>query len=125
MVQALDVFGPRLLGEQLRDDGVVAATRLIVVFFETLLRVAVRVAVWLVLRVDVVAAKVAVEEPAVTATDAGTVKALAELVRVTVAPPAGATWFRVMVQVPVAFEPRLFGAQVNEVGVVGAIRARD
>jgi hypothetical protein len=90
MVQVPDAFGPRLLGVQLREVGVVSATRLIVVLAETLFSVAVRVALWLVLSAAVVAAKAAVLEPAVTATEAGTVSALAVLVKVTVTPPAGA-----------------------------------
>jgi hypothetical protein len=90
MVQALDAFGPRLLGVQLREVGVVSATKLIVVLAETPFSVAVRVALWLVLSAAVVATKVAVVEPAVTATEAGTVRPLAVLVRVTVTPPAGA-----------------------------------
>ena len=89
-MQVLDAFGPRLLGVQLREVGVVSATKLIVAFFETLFRVAVRVAVWLVLSAAVVAAKVPVVELAAMATDAGTLKELAVLVRVTVTPPAGA-----------------------------------
>jgi hypothetical protein len=90
MVQVLDAFGPRLLGEHVKDDGVVSATKLIVVLAETLFSVAVRVALWLVVSAAVVAAKVAVLEPAVTATEAGTVSALAVLVKVTVTPPVGA-----------------------------------
>jgi hypothetical protein len=90
MVQVLDAFGPRLLGVQLREAGVVSATRLIVAFFETLFSVAVRVAVWLVLSAVVVAAKVAVVELAAMATEAGTVKELAVLAKVTVKPPVGA-----------------------------------
>jgi hypothetical protein len=90
MVQVLDAFGPRLLGVQLREVGVVSATRLTVVLAETLFSVAVRVALWLVLSAAVVAAKVAVVAPAATTTDAGIVRALAVLVRVTVTPPVGA-----------------------------------
>jgi hypothetical protein len=122
MVQALDAFGPRLLGVQFKEVGVVAATKLTVVLAETLFSVAVRVALWLVLSAAVVAAKVAVVEPAATAIDAGTVRALAVLVRVTVTPPAGAAWFRVMVQVLDAFGPRLLGKHVKDDGVVTATR---
>ena len=65
----------------------------------------------------VVAAKVPVVDPAATATDAGTVSALAVFVRVTVAPPAGAAWFRVTVHVLDALGPKLLGAQLNDEGV--------
>ena len=68
----------------------VGTTKLIVVVLETLLRVAVTVALPLVLRVPVVAAKVADMEPAATVTEAGTVRAALELESVTEEPPVGA-----------------------------------
>ncbi len=89
-VQVLEAFGPRLAGAQLSEVGVTGATRLIVALAETPFRVAVRVALWLLLRVVVVALNVAEAEPAATATEAGTVKAALVLVSVTEEPPVGA-----------------------------------
>ena len=90
IVQVLVPFGPKLFGAQLRDAGVVDATRLMLVVAEMLFSVAVSVALWLVLSMPVVAAKVPVVDPAATVTDAGTVKPLAVLVNATVTPPVGA-----------------------------------
>jgi hypothetical protein len=78
------------VGEQLREVGVVGTTRLTVVEAETLLRVAVRVALWLLLNAAVVAAKVAVVDPAPTVTEACTVSVLFVFPSVTVTPPVGA-----------------------------------
>jgi hypothetical protein len=86
----LDPFGPKVEGEQPSEAGVATDTRLTVVVLETPFRVAVTVAVWLVLSAAVVAAKVPVDDPAATATEAGTVRALALFVSVTVDPFAGA-----------------------------------
>jgi hypothetical protein len=56
---------------------------------------------------------VALKTPDVAAaaivTDAGTVSAELVLVRMTVAPPAGAGWVRVTVQAPEELAPRLAG----------------
>jgi hypothetical protein len=64
--------------------------------------VAVRVAVCAEATAETVAAKAALEDPAATVTEAGTVTALLLLVRLTVAPPVGAAMLRVTVQLSVA-----------------------
>ena len=89
-MQVLVAFELKLVGAQVSEVGVVEATKLIVAVLETLLRVAVTVALPLVLRVPVVAAKVADVEPAATLTEAGTVSAPLELESVTGEPPVGA-----------------------------------
>ena len=72
----------------------------------------------------VVAAKVADAAPAGTVTDAGTVRVGLLLVRVTAAPPAGAAWVIVTVQVLDELGPRLVGLQASEETSVGATRPR-
>ena len=57
---------------------------------------------------------------AATVSDAGTVRVEFVLVNVTVAPPVGAGWVRVAVQVLEAFGPRVVGLQVNEETRAGA-----
>jgi hypothetical protein len=70
---------------------------------------------------EVVALKVAELAAAGTVTDAGTVRAASVLVRVTAAPAAGETWFRVTVQVLEELGPRLVGLQTSEeTSTVGA-----
>jgi hypothetical protein len=76
----------------------------------------------LLLMVVVVALKVAVVAAAATVTDAGTVRVELVLVKVTVAPPVGAAWVRVTVQVLEEFGPRLVGLQVSEETSAGATR---
>jgi hypothetical protein len=68
----------------------------------------------LLLMVVVVALKVAVVAAAATVTDAGTVRVELVLVKVTEAPPVGAAWVRVTVQVLEEFGPRLVGLQASE-----------
>jgi len=62
----------------------------------------------------VVALKGAEVAPAGTVTDAGTVTVALVFVRVTIAPPAGAAFVKVTVQVPEEFGPRLLGLQASE-----------
>jgi len=76
----------------------------------------------LLLMVAVVALKVAVVAAAATVTDAGTVSVGSVLVRVTLAPPVGAAWVRVTVQVLEEFGPRLVGLQASEETSTGATR---
>ena len=57
-----------------------------------------------------------------TATDAGTVRVALVVVRVTVAPPAGAGWVRVTVQVLEELGPKLVGLQTSEETSTGATR---
>jgi hypothetical protein len=86
----VEAFDPRLVGEQLSKVGVVGAVRLTIEAFETLFKVAVIVELWVLVRVPVVALKVADEDPAATFTEAGTVKAVFVLESVTNEPPDGA-----------------------------------
>jgi hypothetical protein len=62
----------------------------------------------------VVALKVADMAAAATVTEAGTVSVALVLVRATAAPPVGAGWVRVTVQVLEALGPRLVGLQASE-----------
>jgi hypothetical protein len=61
----------------------------------------------------VVALKVADLAAAATVTEAGTVSVALVLVSVTLAPPVGAAWVRVTVQVLEALGPRLVGLQAS------------
>ena len=65
-------------------------------------------------RAAVVALKVAVMAAAPTVTEAGAVRVALVLVRVTRAPPVGAAWVRVTVQVLEELGPRLVGLQASE-----------
>jgi len=62
----------------------------------------------------VMAVKVADMAAAATVTDAGTVSVGLVLDRVTMAPPVGAAWVRVMVQVLEELGPTLVGLQARE-----------
>jgi len=70
----------------------------------------------------VVALKVAVVAAAATATEAGTVSVALVLVRATAAPPVGAAWVKVTVQVLKAFGPRLVGLQTSDETSTDAVR---
>ncbi len=71
-----------------------------------------------------VALKVAEVAAAATVTEGGTVSVALLFVRATLAPPVGAAWVRVTVQVLDAFCPRLVGAQASEDTITGASRLR-
>src|SRR5580700_3805630 len=73
---------------------------------------------------EVVALKVADMAAAATVTDAGTVRVALLLVRTTEAPPVGAAWDRVTVQVLVELGPRLVGLQASEVVDAAPLNAR-
>ena len=73
-------------------------------------------------RGPVVALKLADMADAATVTDAGTVRVELVLVRVTPAPPVGAGWVKVTVQLLEAFCPRLVGLQTREDTKAGATR---
>ena len=62
----------------------------------------------------VVALNVAVVAAAATTTDTGTVRVASVLVKVTVAPPVGAAWVRVTVQVLEEFGPRVLGLHASD-----------
>ena len=67
------------------------------------------VALELLVRAAVVTMRFADVAAAATVTEEATVSAALEFERVTLAPPAGAGWVRVTVQMLEAFEPRLVG----------------
>jgi hypothetical protein len=113
-VHVLTAPCPRLPGLQVNVESCSCADRLMFAVFELLPRVAVTVALWLlVMEAAAVALKVAVVAPAATVTDAGTVSEVLPLASVTVEPPAGAVWVTVTVQVLIALCPRLVGLQAS------------
>jgi len=121
-VHVLAKAAVKLVGVQLTELGTTGATKLIVRLPELLPRLAVTVVDWLLETVVVAALKLADVAAAATATDAGTARVALVLVRVTVAPPAGAGWVRVTVQVLEALGPRLVGLQTSEETSTGATR---
>ena len=76
----------------------------------------------LLLMAAVVTVKFADVAAAATVTEAGTVSFALEFERVTLAPPVGAAWVRVTVQVLEEFCPRLLGLQDNADTRIGAVR---
>jgi len=80
------------------------------------------VAVGLPEMVPLVALKVAVEAPAATFTDAGTVSAAWFEESATLAPPVGASWVKVIVQVLVELFPKAVGVQLSDATCTGATR---
>jgi len=80
------------------------------------------VAVALLLIVAVVALNVADFAAAATVTDAGTASVELVFDRVTPAPPGGAGWVRVTVQLVDEFGPRLMGLHANEETETAATR---
>src|SRR5271156_3659679 len=80
------------------------------------------VALWLLPMAAVVALKLAEVAAAAIMTAAGTLRVALVLVRVTAAPPAGAGWVRVTVQVVEELGPRLAGAQASVETSAGATR---
>ena len=83
---------------------------------------AVTVALWSLLMAPVVALKVAVVAAAATVTEAGTVRTALLLVRVTRAPPVGAGFDSVTVQVLEELGPRLVGLHEIDDISTGAVR---
>ena len=73
-------------------------------------------------RATVVALKLTQVAAAATVTDAGTVSVEFVLVRITVAPPVGAGWVSVTVQVLEELGPRVVGLQMREETSTGAAR---
>ncbi|HUI58056.1 MAG TPA: hypothetical protein VLY04_23945 [Bryobacteraceae bacterium] len=118
-VQVLEALGPRLAGLQASAVTVVGAVKLIVALCELLPKVALTVADCAVVKVPVVALKVAEVAPAATVTDAGTVNAVLLLDNATALPPAGAAWFSVTVQVLEALGPTLAGLHAKPVTCTG------
>ena len=98
----------------------VTAVRLMDACWLCPLRVAVTVALWLLLTVPEAAANVALLWPEATTTLAGTVSVALLLASVTVAALAAAL-FRVTVQVLDALLPKVEGAQASELSCAGAL----
>ena len=80
------------------------------------------VALPLLLMLPVVTENVAVVAEAATVTELGTVRVVLEFVRLTAAPPLGAGWVKVTVQVLEAFGPRLVGLHDTEEISTGAAK---
>ena len=70
----------------------------------------------------VVTVKFAEVAAAATVTDAGTVNVALEFARVTLAPPVGAAWVRVIVHVLEEFAPMPVGLQLRDETSTGATR---
>ena len=107
-------------GEQLKLLICAAAARLMVDGWLRPFKVAVTVALWLLLTVPEVAVKVALLWPDATTTFAGTVSNPLLLASVTVAALMAAL-FRVTVQVLDALLPSVAGAQATDVSCAGAL----
>ena len=88
--------------------------------WEAPFRLAVTVAVWLVVNVPALAVKPVLLAPAAAVTELGTVKAALLLASVIVAPPVGAAWFSVTVQFAAEPELRLLGLHATAVTTKGA-----
>jgi hypothetical protein len=84
--------------------------------------VAVIVALALLAMVAVVTLNVTDVAAAATVTEAGTVRVALEFARVTLAPPVGAAWVRVTVQVLEELAPMLAGLQASDETTTGAAR---
>jgi len=109
-VHVPEAFEPRLAGlHETAETDTDGATRLTVVLAELLLYVAVMVALELLLMAAVVTMRLTDVAAAATVTEGATVSAVLEFERVTLAPPEGAGWVRVILQMLEAFEPRLVG----------------
>jgi hypothetical protein len=109
MEHVLEALGARVVGLQVSAETSTGATRLTVALAELLLYVALTVAFWSLAMPAVVVLNVAEVKPAATVTEAGTVSMLLVFVSDTAAPPAGAAFVSVTVQVPDAFGPKLAG----------------
>jgi len=77
-----------------------------------------------VVSAEVLALKKAAVKAGGTVTDDGTVRAGLVFARVTTAPPAGAGWDRLIVQLLVEFGPRLVGLHKREEGRTEGVRVR-
>jgi hypothetical protein len=118
-VQVLLPPGDNVVGVQLTEAGAKAVLTLIVKFADPPFRLAVIMPDWLPDGVPVVAVNVAELLFAATITDPGTVSAELVLVMVTLAPPVGAAFVSVIVQVVFAFAPTLAAAHCRDETVSG------
>jgi hypothetical protein len=115
----------KLVGLHANEDKVTAVTaagavKLMLAVLETPLRVAVKVALWVVEIVPAVAVKFADADPAGTVTDdADTGSSVLLLAKDTTVPPVGATALNPTVQVVAPPEFKLVGLQVNDDNATG------
>jgi len=114
-VQVVLTFDARVPVAHCRDETSTGADSVRFTGVEEPLSDAVTVAVWSDVTEPVLAVNVALVAAAATVTDGGTVRtlAIAPLI-VTAAPPAGAAFVRVMVQMVLAFEARVPVAHCRE-----------
>ncbi len=112
-------FESRLVGLQVRPVNVSGGTREIRAVCELPFRVAVTLAVWLLVTVPTVAMKVVVRPPAATVTEAGMIRAGLLADKITATPPLGAPEEIVTVQVELAPEAKLAGEHCR-LEIVGA-----
>jgi hypothetical protein len=121
-VQVVVDDGARLVLAHCSEDTVIGAVTLIVMGRLDPFNAAVRIAVWLEVTAAAVAVKVAVVAVAATEIEAGTVRAAVALLdSATVAPPVGAAWASVTVQVVVDEAARVVLAHCSEDTVMGAV----
>ena len=123
-VQVLEELCLRLVGLHANDDTITGATRLTLAVAELLLELAVIVAFELLLIVAVVALNVAEVAAAAAVTEAGTVSVELLFDKLMLAPPVGAAWVKVTVQVLEEFGPRLVGLHANDETRTGATKLR-
>ena len=117
-MQVADAPELTLVGLQASADTRVEATRLTVVVWEEPFKVALTVALWLVVKAPAVAVKVAEVAPAGTVTDAGIVSRALLSDSVTVLPAETAS-FKLAVQVMEAPEATVPGLQLKDVKLSG------
>ena len=120
-------FAPNVVGLHCMDVITVDATKLMFAVCHTPPYAAVIEPFWSALNAPVLMPKDPVVAFAATATDAGTVKAVVEILVATVrtAPPWGAGPDSVTVQLPLAFEPSVVGVHCKEEMVIGVPSVRD
>lgn len=121
-VQVVAEPSDTVAGEQLSVDGTVGPTRLNVALAVALFRLTVNVAALSAVRVDAEAVKVAVEAPAATVTDTGSVTKALLSDSVTTAPPAGALPVNVTVHMADVPEPSAVGVQVRALSVTVSVK---
>jgi hypothetical protein len=113
-VQELDAFDPRLVGLHTTEETVAGVRRLIVALCEVPFRLAVTVAVPLMLMIPAVAMKVPVADPAVIRLADGMVRIGLLLASVITLQPEGTGLSKVMVHVLTRLEVKLVGLQVTD-----------
>ena len=109
-----------LVGLQVSAVTSMGATRVRLVDCVEAFKVAVTVALWVVVTAPALAVKVPEAAPAATVTDVGTVSTALLSERATTTPPVGAAWFKVAVQVVAVPEFTVVGLQASEETSTGA-----